>query len=106
MNLTELRPQKDQDLKSKVLLDGEEIQSSVNELNDMLLKGLKFENEDDLEEQLNHMELLVNKFHRMKKMAENLPDDKRRDVAASIALAFSNLLGDDDDGDDIDNDEV
>lgn len=93
--MTDLRPQNIETSNSKVLLENDdEIHNDLNELNDMFLKGLKFENEDNFEEQIEHFENVVNKLNRMKKMAESLPDDKRREVAASIALSLSSLLGD------------
>ena len=93
--MTDLRPNNEQLPKSHVIKEqDDEILNDISHFNEMFLKGLTFN--DESEEQFDHYEKIISELGRMKSMAEGLPDEKRRDIAASIALTISNLLGDSD----------
>lgn len=73
--------------------DYTELVTEHNSLIDMF-KKLKT---DSLDNQVDDFENTMAEFKRIRELAQTLPSDKRRVVAAEVALALSSLLGDESD---------
>jgi len=56
---------------------------------------------DDFDAQhADDLDLAIQQFRNLRARASELPDEQRREMAAKVAMAFLNMLGDNEDDDD------